>query len=249
MVWEEVDAFMWKLIILMVLAMLAGCAQQVRVAPLRSDEGKLSRATLDRLILHLESSCTDVKDIYPYEQLIELREQPDKPGISYDFRLYQAFSSSDWVPLTREKSCRLALLDNMDEGIAFSLMNLPKTSFQHNTFYLELAYSKYARIALTAVSIHDEDFRDADSLIQTYIANDDGSYQPERAMPYYFAASKLTVAARLSNNPAYIKALLNRSIATANAGLSKAKNPAEILIALNGAKSYLEFYKLHMPGF
>lgn len=235
---------MRKTTTLMFLVVLAGCAQHVNVSPFSSNEGTLTKSTLDRLILRLESSCTEFKDLYPYEQLIELRDQPSKPGLSYDFRLYSAFSSSDWVPLTSEKSCRLALLDNMDEGIAFSLKNFPKTSYQHDTLYLELAYSKYARIALTSGPIREEAFGDADSLIQTYIDNYDSSYRPEYAMSYYFAASKLTGVARLSKDPVYRKALLSRSIAVSNNGLSKAKNPSEIRSALDGAKYYLNLYKL-----
>ena len=239
---------MEKIAIAFLFVMLSGCAQQIGSPAVESELTRPENTPLDlgRYMKRLELSCSNFSKSYSYIQLVELRDRPNIPDVSYDVRLYLAFSSADWVPLVREKSCQLALLKNMEEGILYSLENLPKTSFMHNELYLASAYSKYARIALEDSLDIENDFAEADRLIKVYIDGDDGNFKPEYAMAYFFAASTLTNISRLSRNPIVKKLMLSRSIEISKSGLPKARDKSEVLLALNGAMREVALYNLNV---
>ncbi len=236
------------LIFLFIVFFLTGCTQQI-TKPIDSSKSTNfvppHPLPYENLIKNIELSCSKYEQLYPYTQLVELKNRPAIDGLSYDFRLYQAFSSSDWVPLVHEKSCQLAIISNMDQGISYCIEQLPKTSYMHNDLYRQLAYAKYANIALKNSLKNETEFSEADNLIKEFIANDNNSFEPKKAMAYFFAATMLTEVSKLSNNPTFVKYTLNHSIDISNVGLTKATDKSEILFALNQAKRELSFRASH----
>jgi len=213
---------------------LAGCAHENTI--------QVDALDIDSQIRTLESECSNYKNFYPYEKLIELRDKPNISGMTYDFRLYIVYEVTDWVPLSRTKSCQLAVLKNMDEGLTYSLKVFPMTSYMHSTLYLKLAYTKLAKVVLVASQNAEKDYSDADDIMMEYIENDD--YKPELAMAHYFAAATLVDISRLSNNPDIKRAMLSRSLEIAENGLKKAKDKSKVSLVFESATNELARYGL-----
>lgn len=186
---------------------------------------------IQNLINNLKSNCSsaDLKENYPYKQLIKYK---NKKYIKESSE-YLLMEQLEWVQFMSEARCKVALAQNTIEGMNFIISNRPSNSFMHSDTHRAIARAK--EILWLYDSNDSEQLLDeALASINTYLKSP-GDYRADEEIWYYFVAENLLSTADLDiyskyplilkgTNTKKISKLINLAHQYAQQGYDLAKN-------------------------
>lgn len=179
----------------------------------------------------IEAACPNFETLLPYTQLKELEGKRD----AQDWDLYATLSGLDWIKLAEVPACKIALMQNAIEGLAYVLKEIPPTSA-----WREMALRDYAAATLMyAVYTQPDDERElierGHRSMQGYLGTDKRPEDTRRSMSYYFAAHAYLEAASMAHQLGDREVLLDKAIAVGREGFSKASDKTSIAEPLGKA--------------